>query len=237
MSDPLTVISALNPKARPQALRIGSEGEPIVIIDDFFLNPGAIVDFVASEVTFGAPGHAYPGLRAPVPELLNHALVYGLHPVFELVFGAREADGLGLESSFSMVTARPSRDRVEQLLPHFDNSHPKALATVTYLCDPRLGGTSFYRHRSTRFETVTPARERDYAAALDTEVKAVVLPESYPDAGHPLFERFHTVEPRFNRLVLYRSRLLHSGDIRGEHPLSDDPRSGRLTITSFLRPA
>lgn len=229
-------VSSLNPKARPQALRIGAEGEPIVLIDDFFQCPDDMVDFAATEASFAPAGHGYPGIRSPVPERLNHALIHALNPVFELLFGITASDALVFESSFSIVTDTPDRSRPAQLLPHFDNSHPKALATVMYLCAPRLGGTSFYRHRSTGFETIGPERAETYNSELHAELSRTAIPERYPDARHPLFERFHSVEPRFNRLVLYRSRLLHSADIPPEEPLTADSRAGRLTITSFLRP-
>ena len=45
------------------------------------------------------------------------------------------------------------------------------------------------------------------------------------------------VEARPDRLVLYRGRLLHSGVIPAPQALSDDPKTGRLTINMFLRGA
>ncbi len=40
----------------------------------------------------------------------------------------------------------------------------------------------------------------------------------------------------FNRLVVYRSHVLHSG-LLGESRLSEDPAVGRLTANSFLEVA
>jgi hypothetical protein len=43
------------------------------------------------------------------------------------------------------------------------------------------------------------------------------------------------VDLRFNRLVIYRSNVLHCALFDGT-ALSDDPRNGRLTANSFFSP-
>jgi hypothetical protein len=42
------------------------------------------------------------------------------------------------------------------------------------------------------------------------------------------------IEAQYNRALLYRSHLLHSGAIRMDGGLSPEPEHGRLTITAFL---
>ena len=44
-----------------------------------------------------------------------------------------------------------------------------------------------------------------------------------------------SVDPAFNRLIVYRSHVLHAGLLDGI-ALSPDPRAGRLTANSFLSP-
>jgi hypothetical protein len=41
-------------------------------------------------------------------------------------------------------------------------------------------------------------------------------------------------ESRLDRVIVYRSRTLHSGQIGSEAALSDDPRRGRLTANIFV---
>ncbi len=227
----------LNPYARPRLERVGKEGEPVFIADSFFRDPQAIVTWVVNHVAFGPGGAAFPGVRAAVPEFLNHALIHALNPVISRIFSVGDDPQLELETSFSIVTHAPGQLQPWQRIPHFDVADQRALAIVVYLCPPHWGGTAFYRHRSTGYETVSPDRNEAYNLRLAQELLETALPEGYPDAQHPLFEQILNIEPVFNRLVMYRSRLLHSATIMPGSPLTSSPGQGRLTITSFLRPA
>ena len=118
-------------------------------------------------------------------------------------------------------------------MPHFDATSAGQIAVLHYLCDASHGGTAFYRHRSTGFETITPERLQPYIATLSAELERTPPPQAYVTGDTPLFEQIGAVEARFDRAVIYPSRLLHSGDIRPSS-LSLDPRRGRLTANSFL---
>jgi len=229
-------VFSLNPQARPGLARVGAEGEPVFWVDGFFRDPQAIVDHASAEALFGHGGQGYPGVRAAAPEIVNHALIHALNPVIARIFGIGDGSRLGLETSFAIVTRGPGDLQPFQRIPHFDVADPRALAIVIYLCAPGWGGTAFFRHRSTGFETVSPDRDETYNRRLAQELAITDLPKGLPDDRHPLFEQLYSVEPVFNRLVLYRSRLLHSAT-PSDRPFSASPRDGRLTITSFLRPA
>lgn len=229
-------VFSLNPRARPGLVRVGAEGEPVFRVDDFFLDPQAIADYAATEAAFGPGGSGYPGLRAAAPDILNHALIHALNPVMAQIFGIAEGGQLGLETSFAIVTRGAGELQPAQRIPHFDVADPRALAIVIYLCAPHWGGTAFFRHRSTGFETVSSERDETYNRRLSQELAVTLLPEGLPDNQHPLFEQLYHVEAVFNRLVLYRSRLLHSATMPHDRTPSPSPRDGRLTITSFLRP-
>lgn len=233
----VNAVFSLNPRARPGLHQVGREGEPVFWLDDVFSDPQAIVDYAATQAAFGPGGLGYPGVRAAVPEMANHALIHALRPVIAQIFGVGDEDRLGLETSFSMVTQGPGNLGPAQRIPHFDVADPLALAIVIYLCAPHWGGTAFFRHRSTGFETVSPSRNEAYNRRLLQELAVTTLPKGLPDDRHPLFEQVYRVEPVFNRLVLYRSRLLHSATMPHDLAPSASPRDGRLTITSFLRPA
>ncbi|MEO0786552.1 MAG: DUF6445 family protein, partial [Pseudomonadota bacterium] len=102
------------------------------------------------------------------------------------------------------------------------------------LCDERGGGTAFYRHRASTFETISQDRHGAYGATLQKEVDA--LPDSgYVDGDTELFEETGRVAARFNRMVIYRGYRLHSGVIPADLTLSSDPREGRLTVNTFLQ--
>ena len=67
--------------------------------------------------------------------------------------------------------------------------------------------------------------------------RAGLPPAAYPTDGAPHFERTHVVPGTFNSAVFYRGNILHSWVIDNAAPLSADPRTGRLTINAFFRPA
>jgi Family of unknown function (DUF6445) len=105
-----------------------------------------------------------------------------------------------------------------------------------YLCQPGDGGTAFYRHRTTGFETISASRLPDYSEFLEAEIARCGAPQAdYPRGDTPLFEQTYRVTAAFNRLVIYRGWTLHSGQIPDGHPLPADPRTGRLTINTFLQ--
>ena len=62
------------------------------------------------------------------------------------------------------------------------------IAVLHYLFDTPHGGTSFYRHRSTGFESITPERAEDYAARLRQELEASPPPAAYTTGDTELFE-------------------------------------------------
>ena len=109
------------------------------------------------------------------------------------------------------------------------------IAMAVALLGPESGGTAFYRHRRTGFETVTPDREDMYNSALARDEREHGMPPPrfcYGDTDW--FEQIDEVEAVPDRLVLYRGRQLHSGVIPDPTVLSADPRHGRLTINMFL---
>ena len=52
---------------------------------------------------------------------------------------------------------------------------------------------------------------------------------------NPYFHSSDLVEAKLNRAVIYPSNVLHSGDIQTDLGLSNDPKKGRLTISSFIQ--
>ena len=80
------------------------------------------------------------------------------------------------------------------------------------------------------------AREDAYDAALEQDAQEFGMPpQTYHYGDSKRYELIGEVEAQPDRLVLYRGKLLHSGVIPNPHDLTDDPRTGRLTINMFLR--
>jgi hypothetical protein len=216
---------------RFEIVRKGSEREPVVIIDNFAAEPTALIDQAAS-LRFTAMSPYFPGIRAPVAQQTSQAMQEALAPLMRQVFGVESCDVEGC--FFSLVTTRPEQLAPIQRLPHYDGVEPGRMALVHYLCGSQHGGTSFYRHRATGFETVRADRFAIYRDALAADVRRVGLPASaYISGDTPVFERVTSVPCVFNRAILYRGRNLHSGDIPRGFQFDPGPRSGRLTITAF----
>ena len=156
--------------------------------------------------------------------------------VAPLIAEAFGLDGLprSLTCAYSITTLPPEVLTPAQRVPHFDTADAGQIAVLHYLFDTPHGGTSFYRHRSTGYEAITPERVGDYAARLRQEIEASPPPAAYTAGDTELFERIHAVEPRFDRAIVYRGRMLHSGDIEPQRDLDPSPLTGRLTLNAFL---
>jgi hypothetical protein len=228
---------AFRPRLDVSLQRIGREREPVMIVDGVLENAAALVDYAAREVSFApvfGPQGGYPGIRAPVPLDYVGALARTLSPTIERAFGLERVKLARAECSFSLVTLAPGQLAPLQRIPHADTADPLQFAILHYLCDERFGGTAFYRHRATGFETLSPNRIERYEAARQRE-----LTEAMPAAGYIFgdtehYEQTGAVAAAFDRLVVYRSRTLHSGLIAPDAPLSADPRRGRLTANIFV---
>jgi hypothetical protein len=216
--------------------RIGAEREPVVVVDDFLENPWALVDYAAAHSAFsGVLDAFYPGARAPIPAIYCFALRAFLGGAIAEAFGLGNSVVTGELSHFSLVTTPPDRLSLVQRMPHFDNTNPKQLALLHYLCSPDHGGTSFYRHRRSRFEFIDEARKDRYADAVAEDFAHLGPPPArYICGDDPMFERTLSFAAAFNRVIIYRSINLHSADIGPAFAFDGNPRSGRLTANTFF---
>lgn len=212
---------------------VGAERQPVAIVDGFHPDPRAL-RVIAQAAMFGPAANHYPGLRAELPNDYFTAIRPALLRVLAGVFDHHGLPKL-IDSSFSIVTTRPEALSVAQRLPHVDANDLERIALVHYLALENEGGTAFYRHRATGLEMLDPARASTYRAVLGAELMGRDLPAGYIAGSTNLFEQTANVEARFNRAVIYRSALLHSGVIPPTAMLSDDPATGRLTVTAFLQ--
>lgn len=214
---------------------IGEERQPLVIIDNALPNPDGLRENAAAR-NYAPIGPYYPGVRAAIEDASTEALCMSLQPIVREHLNIRRERWTG-SCFYSLVTTPPERLAFIQRLPHFDGFDPEGVAILCYLGRADQGGTSFFRHKASGFETVTEDRFPSYKATLEAEVRAQGAPPArYIGDGAPLFERTRKVDAAFNRMLIYRGVMLHSGAIDNTAPPPPDPSRGRLTVTGFLNP-
>ncbi|MDQ2075753.1 DUF6445 family protein [Marinimicrobium sp. ABcell2] len=215
--------------------QFGNESQTVVVIDNFLADAEQLVDYIAERPDFGEQDSLYPGVRAAAPKSYLMALYTYLPPILERVFGVDSQAITGVESAYSLVTTPPDQLRIPQRIPHFDSTVPTEFAMIHFLCGAEHGGTSVYRHRDTGFEHVDDARYPAYMASLEAAIReGREPPPAYINGDTELFERTGSFDAAFNRLLLYRCPILHSGNIAEDFNFDPNPRTGRLSLNTFL---
>jgi hypothetical protein len=215
------------------AVLVGAEKSPVIVIDNFLNNAEELAEAAASRFPFRPFSPLYPGLNAPVPPMYPLALYQILRDPIRQLFGLQGLDVVHAESDFRMATRRPEGLHPQQLIPHYDMVDPKVVVVLHYLAKRPFGGTSLYRHRRTGFEAIPAERMGLFEESVTHEL-AETAPEGFIVNDSPHFERIASFPNHFNRAIIYRSINLHSGDLDPAFPLSEDPRQGRLTASTFL---
>lgn len=216
----------------------GNERAPILIIDNFVEQSTQLIDWAAG-LTFSKNSPFYPGIRAPAPEVYQQLILKNLQ--------ANLIDSFNLPASkltlsvcqYSIITTPPEELNLVQRIPHFDSLDPNGLAAVHYLFHDKMGGTSFYRHKKTGFESINENRKVMYLKSLQSENDGPNMPspsDGYINGNTALFERIAEQKGVFNRIIIYRRNSLHSGSIGKNFTLDPNPLSGRLSISTFLDP-
>jgi len=223
----------ISPDARMEMRRIGREGHPLLIIDNAISEPERLIE-AAVAARFEQPAHTrYPGLNAPLPEFYGKGILNAVNPLLARGFGMPAHLRKTMFGFLALATQAPEELEPIQKVPHHDSPDPFRIAMVHYLCSG-AGGTGFFRHKATGFEGVDARRRPDYArlAAAELEEAGEQLTRHVTDET-PNYELIDYAELKFNRLIIYRSHVLHSGLLDGA-TLTSDPRTGRLTANSFI---
>lgn len=212
---------------------IGRDRHPVVVVDDFSPHPDRLVED-ARTCDFTVMGPYYPGVRAPVSPLYFEGLAAALTPILRDVFEARSRVAFD-RALYSIATTPPHDLALYQRIPHIDGVEPEMIAIVHYLSRDDLGGTAFYRHRSTGYEAVAPNCHRAYLDALKNDLEHHGEPPAAYIAGDtPIFEQIAAYEPAFNRALIYRGNMLHCACLSNEPKPATMAEQGRLTVASFL---
>jgi hypothetical protein len=229
-------ITPLHEKFAARVDLIGLEQEPVIIIDNFLKDPEAIVDYASSiSSRFTQDTKYYPGLRTPCPIEYMQAVHGHLYKFMSQVFQLPQSGVMG-QSFFSIVTLPGVKLDLMQRIPHYDIADKTSIAMIHFLCPNKFGGTSFYRHKGTGFEFIDKSRVESYSDRLKREIQNQGMPEpAYINGDTALYQRIASYGAEFNRILIYRSSSLHSGNITPDYARDPDPRTGRLTITTFIK--
>lgn len=213
---------------------VGKVRSPVVIVDDFYDTPQALIEHAAS-TTFAPRSRFYPGVRAPAPARYIDALRTRLATVLKQQFGWTE-DLAITECNLSLLTTPAAQLVPFQRIPHIDGTESDVIAVLHYLCDPDHGGTAFYRHRSTGLELLTPETVNAYMDKVNSEVRLYGMPPAqFINGDTAMFEQLARFDAKMNRALIYTGALLHSGNIPASYVPQLDPRRGRLTVNTFVR--
>ncbi len=219
----------------PRVDHVGSEGAPVLVIDNFVEDPQALIDHAAAMAPFPTAERTfYPGVRAPIPQPFVQAVHAYLDGALRAAFALGDQEVVSGAWDFSMVTVPPAELSLRQRMPHIDSTHPGNLALLLYLAPVDQGGTGFYRHRTTGYETINEDRFDRYEQTLASDLEAQGRPQGYIDGDTGIFARTADYEGAFNRMLIYRSHNLHSASIGPGFAFDPDPRAGRLTLNLFL---
>jgi hypothetical protein len=211
---------------------IGNARAPVLVIESAWPDPQALIEIAASRKDYSARSLYYPGVRSSAPAEYAHASVSRLRDLIRTTFDLAGEMAI-TDSTFSLVVTPPDKLVPFQRVPHFDSADQNRIAVLHYLSD--LGGTSFYRHRSTGIEIVTTEIQERYMRAVNAEVRNGGMPPAqYVDGDTPLFERIARYDAVFNRMLVYRGSMLHSVNVPDGFVPDANPRTGRLSINTFL---
>lgn len=227
----------ISSEIRVSVQRIGSEAQPLLIVDNVLAAPEAMVER-ASHTEFYVPPHThYPGINANLPESYYRTVITALRQPLHAVFGLSPRLYLEYFGFFGLSTRSAADATPAQRFPHVDCYDPNRLAMVHYFCGEDFGGTGFFRQQATGFETVDPARTRRYVEAVMAERRqSESAAPAFPGEGMQHYDLIGQADIAFNRLIVYRSHVLHA-PLLGSGGASADPRSGRLTANGFITPA
>lgn len=217
---------------------LGDEKNKAIVIDNVLSNPEQLVDYASSIKFPPAPWlqqrKGYPGIRADLPVSRIEPLILKIKEIIEAQYDIPpSASRISCQSSLCLMTVPEAELGPYQLIPHFDTSQQFYFAALLYLCGEEHGGTAFYRHNSTAYESITPERSDGYLDRCYIELNNRKLEKRYFSESDDYYTKIDFIPARFNRLAIYKGCLLHSATILSDASINDDPKTGRLTANLF----
>lgn len=223
---------SINPARHVETVYVGRERQPVIVLDDCLRDPQSLVNLAAS-LRFIPSGSHYPGVLAPLHPDYVTCVLQAIGPLIGPSFGLAAQKQAKLFSCFlALATTPPEQLHLMQRHPHVDTPDPGRIAVLHYLCDSSHGGTAFYRHRETGWESLDARQEARMGQLRSQEARPPG--PGYLAGSNDTYEQTASIDAKFNRMLVYRSRVLHSAVIKRPDSLTADPRTGRLTANLFL---
>ncbi len=226
-------------KPRPDIVRVPIDAEhSCYVIDDALQEPERWVEYAANaRSAFQREDfNAYPGFELRMPDAVSARLdeYFMLH--IRHLLGVRRT--LRMYSRLAMVTDAPESLEPRQWICHRDRMavppEQCVAASVLYLFkEGAYSGTSFFRPIRSKQDTDVLVHDSGTLPRAEFIARYGLSP-GYPSGSNAWFEKLCTVPARWNRLIFYDGSLFHCADIGADAPLSDDPRTGRLTLNGFF---
>jgi hypothetical protein len=227
----------INPELTFKIIKLNDIDCSIYVIDDFLLNISNLFEYAKKAAYLspvGTDGTAYPGMRDAMPmpyirlltKLIENYIVKKPTNKFNKIEAHR--------SLLSLTTVSESNLSTLQKMTHIDSFQNTEFATVHYLCNKEMGGTSIYKYKP---ENIIRFNENHHY--LLNEMKQKVANNSLEHNGYlqhstSLFEKNFSIEAKLNRIVIYPGNLLHCANLQEDISINTDIEKDRLTIASFF---
>jgi hypothetical protein len=205
-----------------------SDDCPVLVIDGFYAFPDSVRE-LALNGNYDSSMAYYPGVHSRIDRTSLNPMLNQITRLLALI-SKHECDSNAFTSDFSLVTT-PAKDMLAgQKHPHVDGV---ALAGVIYLSPYLTIGTSFFRHVPSGFSLLrTEEESKTYNSWLKSEGDST-QPATYAVGDGITWQKLHTIEGLYNRLVMYPGNAFHSiamDDVSDKITLD----SARLTQRFFL---
>lgn len=229
---------ALNPHYKLDVIHIESIGEDIIIIDNFLKSIEPVIHFAnhfAYLEPIGSDGTLFPGKRDTMPK--------PYYRVFEQLFATLNDKGVfkGKQNLYlhrcklSLVTQKSGDLNILQRIPHIDSTDDNTYAAVHYIKGKESNGTAIYRYKPKNLVKITDENQHAFLELIEETKKHESQHCGYLNSDTSLFEQVVSIEAKENRIVLYKSNLLHCASLDNNVDYTADIRHGRLSISSFFR--
>jgi hypothetical protein len=227
---------AFNPNASVSSARVGTCPIAVTVADNVLLRPQRLAEFGLGQRFVEDDSNLYPGVRARLPAEFSRPFHAWLTRTLHCTGVLEESCHIYDDASFFSIVNKSRANLLPlQRIPHYDSTDPRVFAAVIYLFDRANSGTSFYRHRATGYEKINDDNKDNYKTALNRNMKTFGPPaREYTNGSNVLFERTHSVDSAFNRIVIYSGNVLHAADIDGSLFDSKENDRWRLTVSSLI---
>ncbi|MGO2010583.1 DUF6445 family protein [Pseudoalteromonas sp.] len=229
----------LNPSYKVTSIKINDINEDILIVDDFIKDVEPIMHFAKQYAYLhpvGSDGTLYPGKRDDMPEPYFKVFIELINNLLEKKLLNTDDKNIYLhKAKLSLVTLKPEELNTLQKMPHVDSTDDKTFAAVHYLVGSEFGGTAIYRYVPFNLIKITKDKEHLVHEMIEQVKNNPIQHQSYLSDNTCLFEKVVNVNAKLNRVVLYRSNLLHSANLKDKKNHLDNISLGRLSIASFFR--